>query len=84
VALAAVQRDHQLAGQLLARGVLLGELAELGDDLGVAAALQVGVDPRFDRREPLLVQPGDLGLRERLEGELRQRRAAAEAQGSKR
>ena len=49
---------------------------ELGHDVGVAAERQVGVDALLQRRGVPLLEPGDLGLRERLVGNVGQRRPA--------
>jgi hypothetical protein len=56
--------------------VLGRDRLQLADQVGVAAARQVGVDALLERGEPQLVQPCDLGLRERLVGEVGERRAA--------
>ena len=76
LAAAAIQREHQLRVQALAPRVLAGQLLELGDQLGVAPGRQVGLDAQLQRRELQLLQPRDLGRRERRRGELRQRRPA--------
>ena len=47
-----------------------------------APALEVGVEPRFERREPQLVQPRDLRLRPGLVRELGERRAAPEREAA--
>ena len=54
---------------------------ELADQAGVAAAGQIGLHPVFDRGHPCLFQPGRVGLREREVGDVRQGRAAPQAQG---
>jgi hypothetical protein len=74
----AVERQHHLATELLAEGLLGNERLELADQLGVATALEVGVDSLFEGRQPQLLEPSDLTLRERLEREVRQRRASPE------
>ena len=43
--------------------MLADERLQLADELCRAAALEVGIEPRFERGEPELLQPGDLGLR---------------------
>ena len=53
---------------------------DLADDLGMAAGLEVRVDPLLDHRKPLLLQPCDLRLGERFEFEVGQRRAAPEVE----
>ena len=73
---AAVEREHQLAGEPLARRVLGDEPPQLADDLGVAAGGEVGLDAQLERGQPLLLEPRDLGLRERLERQVGERRPA--------
>jgi hypothetical protein len=60
----AVQREHQLAAQALAKRVLRDERLELRDQLVMAAECQLSVDAILDRRETKLFEPGDLALRE--------------------
>ena len=72
----AVQREHQLAAQPLAQRVLGDQRLELADELRVPAGGEVGVDALLERREPQLLQPRALGLRERLVGEVGERRPA--------
>ena len=72
----AVEGEHELGAQPLARGVLADERLELGDQGRVAAERQIGLDALLERQQPELVEPGDLGLRELLVGEVRERRAA--------
>src|SRR4051794_40857539 len=71
-----VEREHQLGTQALAERMRTHEAVELGDELRVAAADEVGVDPLFERRHAQLRQSRDLGLRERLERDIRERRPA--------
>ena len=59
-------------------GVLGDQRLELADQVGVAAEREVGLDPFLDRRQAQVLEPSDLCLRERLERELGQRRAAPE------
>jgi hypothetical protein len=42
-----------------------GELLQLGDELGVPAHGQVGLDAQFHRGQALFLQARDLGRRER-------------------
>ena len=74
----AIEREHQLAAQPLAQRVLSDERLELADELGAGTLLEVGVDALLERVEPQLRQPADLARRERLEGKVRQGRAAPE------
>ena len=80
LALAAIQREHELPDERFAPRVGGHELPQLADELGVAVAQQVRRDARLERSQPLLLEPRDLGRRERLEGEIRERRAAREPQ----
>jgi hypothetical protein len=66
--------------QVLAQRVLGDERLQLAHQVGVAAARQVRVDARLERRPAQLLQPRDLDLRERLEGEVGERRPAPERQ----
>jgi hypothetical protein len=56
------------------------ERLELPGDLRVPARGEVGVDALLERREPQLLQPGDLRLRERLVGQVGERRPAPQAE----
>ena len=78
LAAGAVEREHQLAADPLAQRVRGDERLELGDERAVAAEGEVGVDPLLEQREPELLEPRRLDGGERLEGELRERRAAPE------
>jgi hypothetical protein len=73
LAAAPVEREHQLAVQALAERVLCDQALKLGDQLGVPAHRQVGLRARLHSSEPLFFQPFDLGPRERLERQVRQR-----------
>ena len=73
---AAVQREHALGVQPLAQRVLGDERVELADHLGVPAGVEVRVDRQLGRAQPQLVEPADLGGRERLVGDVGQRLAA--------
>lgn len=66
----AVEAEHELAAQALSERVCGDEHFELAAELGVATGAQVGVDPLLQRREPQLLEPCDLRLRERLVGEV--------------
>ena len=71
-----VEREHQLAPQALPQRVLRDQRLELADELSAAAELEVGVDPLLERLQAQLLEPADLGLGERLEGEVGERWAA--------
>ena len=77
LAAAAIQREHQLRVQALAPRVHARELLKLRDQLGVAPVGQVGLDAQLQRGHALLLEPGDLGRRERQPA--RPRRAAVHA-----
>jgi hypothetical protein len=76
----AVEREHQLAPQTLAKHVLCDQRLELRHQLVMAAERQLGVDAILDRREPQLLEPSDLALRECLALEVGQRLAPPERQ----
>ena len=74
----AVEREHELRARSLAQRLRCDERLELGDELGVAPEREVRLDPLLERDEPELLEPGDLGLGERLVEEVRERRPAPE------
>jgi hypothetical protein len=76
----AVEREHQLAHEPLARRVVDHELSQLPDELRVPAGGQVGLHTRLERDDPLLLEPHDLGLSERFELQFGQGRAAPECE----
>ena len=78
LAAAAVESEHQLRGEPLARRMLGHERPQLADELRVPPGGEVRLDALLQRRQPLLLQPRDLRLRERLELEPGQRRSAPE------
>ena len=57
---AAVQAQHQLRVELLLQGMSRDQLAQFCHDLTVPSQMQIGVDPRDQRLQPLVVQGGDL------------------------
>ena len=73
-----VEGDQELTAQALAQRVLADERLELGDELRTAAEREVGVDAVLERHEPQLLQAPDLGLAERLVGEIGERAPAPE------
>jgi hypothetical protein len=77
---ASVQRAHQLVGQPLARRRGDHEDLELGHDLCMPTELKVGLDAPLEREPAKLVETADLGLREILERDIGQRRAAPQRQ----
>jgi hypothetical protein len=54
--------------------VLGDDASELADEVGMPAQREVGLDPLLEGAQPQLVEPCDLRRRERLVGELVQRR----------
>ena len=83
----AIEREHQLAAQALPERMLGDERAQLADQVRVAAGGEIRVDALFARRPAQLLEPGDLGLRERLVGQVGERGPAprpAPAGGSRR
>ena len=81
LAAAPVERDHQLSSEPLAERLTTDALLELADELGVPPEGQVGLDPILERGGALLLEPSDMRLRERLVGQIGERRAAPEAEG---
>ena len=76
LAVGAVEGEHQLGPETLPVRVLVDERLELPDHLAVAAEHELRLDQPFERDGMQLVEPGGLALRERLVGEVGQRRAA--------
>ena len=72
----AVEGEHQLGSQALAVRVLLDQALELTHQLRVAAERQLRLDQQLEARDPQVLEARDLRLRERLVGEVGQRRAA--------
>jgi len=69
----------QLA-QTLAVGMLRNKGLELPRELAMASTLQVRGDPILRDGEPQLLEPADLGLRERLVREVAERTASPEVE----
>ena len=65
LAAAAIEGQHQLAAELLAKRVLAYQPFQLGHELRLPSELEVGGDPLLDRRPPLLLEAAALGGRER-------------------
>ena len=76
----AVERDHQLAAQALVERMLAHEPLELGDELGAAAELELGLEALLRDREAQLAQALDDRPRERLEREIGERLAPPEGE----
>ncbi len=75
----AVEREHQLRARPLAQGLRRDERLELRDELRMAPEREIGVDPLLERDRAELLEPGDLGLRERLVEEVRRAPGRARA-----
>src|SRR6476659_1504301 len=76
----AVERAHEDGPQALAEWVLTDERLDFSDELGVTAEREVRLEAPLERLEAELFEPGNLGKRERLVGEVGQRRSSPEAQ----
>jgi hypothetical protein len=76
LATAPVQRQHQLAAEALAKRLFGDRGLQLCDDVLVAAEHQLRFDASLERRPAPLLEPRDLGLRERLVREVGERRTA--------
>ena len=76
----AVQREHQLAPEPLAVGVLGHQRVELSRDLVVATQREQCLDPFLDRGDAQLFEPGCFGASEIVGRELGEGRAAPERQ----
>ncbi len=74
----AVERKHELRPRPLAERLRLHERLELRHELRVPGEREIGVDPLLEDGRAQLLEPRDLGLRERLVEEVRERRAAPE------
>ena len=77
---APIQREHELAAQPLAVGVLGDQRRQLARQIGVAAEREVGVDARLHRAQPQILQPGRLRPGGRRIGQLAERRPTPQAQ----
>jgi hypothetical protein len=64
----------------LAQGVLGDEHLQLADDVGVPAGREIGVEPALERRQSQLLQAGDRRARERLVGQVGERRPAPQGE----
>ena len=76
----AIEREHQLAAQALAERVASYQRLDLAGEIRSAES-EVGVDPVLERTQPQLREASDLRRGERLEGEVRQGRAAPQSEG---
>ena len=69
-----VEGDHQLCAQALPQRMLGDERLQLGDEVGVAAELELGLDSILRRGRPQLLEPGRLCPRVRDVGAVGERR----------
>src|SRR5512135_2435517 len=60
--------------------MLANERLQLSNQLRVLAEHELGLDPLLQRRQPRLLQPRDLRLRERLVDKIRQGRPTPQSQ----
>jgi len=74
-----VEREHQLGAAPLSQWLLAHERLQLRKELGVAAELEVRVDPLLDRRGPFLFELRAFRAGDRVV-EVGERRAAPQAQ----
>jgi hypothetical protein len=77
----AIEGEHQLPAHALAEGVARGQRFELGHERVVVAERKLRLDALLDRDQAQLLQPLDLGPRERLVREICKRTPAPEAEG---
>ena len=70
----AVERDHELRSEAFVRGMVVDKRLQFGDDPAVLAERQLRFDALLDRRQAQFLEPGDRRGRERLVGEVGQRR----------
>jgi hypothetical protein len=75
-----VEREHQHRVEALAQRFGGDERLELCDHTAVPALAEVMLDCELERRQPQLLEPADLGGRERLVGDIIERRAAPQFQ----
>src|SRR5205807_1316098 len=73
-----VERKHELGAQALAQRMLCDKRLKLSDELRVAAEGEIGLDSLHDCDHAALLQELSRRERERLVGEVRERRAAPE------
>ena len=66
--------------QALAQRLLRDERVDLGHAPPLAAGREVRLDRELERREPQLLEPADLGGRERLVGDVVERRPAPQSE----
>jgi hypothetical protein len=77
----AIEGEHQLRTEAFPERMRGNERLELADQLALAAAFEVGVDPILEGGRMESFEPPDLRLGEGLEREVGQRRSAPQGQG---
>jgi hypothetical protein len=80
LATGAVESDHELFTEPLAERMLGNELAQLGDDFGLAAESEIGVEPILEHGQAELLEAVGVDTDERLVGQISERRSAPEPQ----
>ena len=73
---AAVQTQHQLRVELLLQRMSRDQLAQFRHDLTVPAQVQIGVNPRDQRLQPLVLDGGSLAVPQQLRGHVGERVAS--------
>jgi hypothetical protein len=81
LASAAIEREHQLAAEAFAEGMLGGQGSQLADELGVSSELEVGVNALLERGQAKLFESCRLDGREGLGRDARKRWSAPEREG---
>ena len=76
----AIEREHQVRAWPLPKRIRRDQLLELSDHGLVPPEQEIGFDAILERGETKVFEPGDGGLGERLEAEIRRRRAPPEAE----
>ena len=71
LAAGSVERLHQRGGEALVERVFADECLELGDELGVLAQREIGLDPQLERGQTRSLEALDLRLRGRVVGQIR-------------
>ena len=83
LAAAPVQGQDPLAGEPFPQRVGAGHAVQFGDQAGVPAAGQVGVDPALQRGQPGFLEAAGVGLSEGQIGHVRQGRAPPQASAAR-
>ena len=70
---AAVKGEHELTAKTLPHGMLADQSLQLSSECARRAESQIRLDPLLQARQVQLLQPHDLGLRERFVAKISQR-----------